>query len=72
MNERTCPSCEVDLLPIHVWSRGGHMHGPGFNYSVDNPEPGWLGRLGLKNKDGTIQGHLCPECDQVFFFAQPA
>jgi len=74
MKKRTCPSCEVDLVPIHVW-----MTGPlpsnvttKFHYSVAKPKSGWLDRLGFKKTAGTIQGHHCPECDQVFLFAQPA
>ena len=68
MKKRTCPSCEIDLLSIHVISNRSKPARRGFMYTVGEIEFGWIG---IKNMAGTIQGHLCPECDQVLFFASP-
>ena len=80
MKKRTCPSCEVTLLPIHVLSSHPRAKEPEAHgllassltataYTVDKPEWNW--RNHLKNREGTIQGHLCGKCDQVLFFASP-
>jgi len=65
---RTCPSCEVELVPIRVVDKAQGTINVGFAYTVDEPKrSAWSGAL--KNRAGVVQGHLCPQCDRVLFFA---
>jgi hypothetical protein len=65
---RVCPDCEVELVPIKVVDRAQGPVNIGFAYSVDKPKrSAWTGAL--KNSAGVVQGHLCPQCDRVLFYA---
>jgi hypothetical protein len=68
---RQCPSCEVSLVPIKVVDRAQGPINVGFTYTIDDPKrSAWSGAI--KNSVGVVQGYLCPQCDRVLFFAQPA
>ncbi len=65
---RSCPSCEVELVPIKVVDQAQGPIQVGFAFTVDKPKRSpWSGAL--KNAAGVMQGHLCPKCDRVLFYA---
>ncbi len=65
-----CPDCKVDLVPIQVIDRAQGPINIGFAFTVEEPpkRSAWSGAI--KNRAGVVQGHLCPRCDRVLFYAQ--
>lgn len=77
--DRLCPDCKTQLEAIKILDatagpngfgqyKGGALHIQ-LSYAAPESQPSWFTRT--IQREGIVQGYICPKCARILLYGQP-
>lgn len=77
--ERLCPDCKTPLEAIKILDatagpngfgqyKGGAQHIQ-LSYAAPEAQPSWITRT--IQREGIVQGYICPQCARILLYGEP-